>query len=185
MISEQPLQDDAVWRCASLSCDHSLPGDVYAAGQKSLMHEICHLGRDSPKEFEAFLSRYRTVLHETNTFVLQVKYALTQLYGNCVGHRLYEMKETQLERKVDLCRELMEVSAVIEPGLSSFRGFLAVDLYKCQRELLGRYTRKKMIVDEHERERRVKELGELLQQVEETMAFDPNMKSLLEDVLMM
>lgn len=183
MISEKPLHDNGRWRCASLNCNHAMSADVYSAGQKSLMHEICSLNRESPKEFEAFLSKYRGALHETNTNVLQVKYALTQLYGSCAGHRLTEMKETQLERKVDLCQELLEVSVAIEPGLSSFRGFLVVDLYKCKRELLKRYSAKGMLVDDRERLERVKEIGDLMEQMERTMSFDPNMKALLEDAM--
>lgn len=185
MISEQPLKDEAPWHCTNMSCDNRMKWDVYEAGQKSLMHEICSLSRDSPKEFEAFLSKYRGALHETNTFVLQVKYALTQLYGNSPGHRLDEMKETQLERKASLMEELLEVSEVIEPGFSSFRGFLLVDLYRCKRELLKRYSMKGMMVMAHERDRRIQELGELLRRVEETMGFDPNMKALLEDITML
>lgn len=185
MISEKPLADDAPWGCASLSCGHRMKAVDYAAGQKSLMQEICSLNRESPKEFESFLTKYRGALHETNTFVLQVKYALTQLYGNSPGHRLSEMKETQLERKASLTEELLEISEVIEPGLSSFRGFLLIDLYRCKRELLMRYTTKKMLTDEREREQRIQEIGELLRRAEMTMGFDPNMKSLMEDVTMM
>lgn len=185
MISEKPLHDDAAWQCASVSCDKRMKAEEYAAGQTSLMHEICSLSRDSPKEFEAFLGKYRGALHETNTFVLQVKYALTQLYGNCPGHKLNELKETQLERKASLTEELLEISEVIEPGLSSFRGFLLVDLYRCKRELLMRYSTKGMLTDERERDQRIQEIGELLRRVEMTMGFDPNMKQLLEDITMM
>lgn len=182
MISEDPLVDEASWKCASLGCGHRMKGEVYAAGQKSLMHEICSLNRDSPKEFEAFLTKYRGALHETNTFVVQVKYALTQLYGNSPGLRLDQMKETQLERKASLIEELLDISAVIEPGLSSFRGFLYVDLYRCKRELLKRYSTKGMLATEFEKAKRIEELGELLSRVEETMGFDPNMKALIEDI---
>lgn len=185
MIADQALDDESVWRCTSLSCDHRMNADIYTAGQKSLMHEICSLNRDSPKEFEGFLSKYRGALHETNTFVLQVKYALTQLYGNCPGHRLTELTLIQLERKASLVEDLLKVSEVIEPGLSSFRGFLLVDLYRCKRELLKRYSVKKMLVDERDREQRVQEIGELLRQVEEAMGFDPNMKTLLEEATML
>ena len=185
MISEEPLSDEADWRCTSLSCNNRMKSDLYSAGQKSLMHEICTLNRDSPKEFEAFLSKYVGALHETNTFVLQVKYALTQLYGNSPGHRLDQLKEIQLERKASLTEELLKISEVIEPGLSSFRGFLLVDMYKCKRELLMRYSTKGMLTDDRERDSRVQELGELLRLVEETMGFDPNMKPLLEDMTTM
>lgn len=174
------MKDEGQWKCTSMSCDHIMKADVYNAGQKSLMHEICSLNRESPKEFEGFLAKYRGALHETNTFVLQVKYALTQLYGNCPGHGLDEMKMTILERKASILEELLEISDVIEPGLSSFRGFLLIDLYRCKRELLKRYTAQGLLVD-----MRIEEIGELLKGVEETMGFDPNMKALLEDITMM
>lgn len=59
-----------------------------------LQFEIENLPKRSPYDLELFLEKYclrrngangEVLLHATNTFVLQIKYALTQLYGNVGG----------------------------------------------------------------------------------------------------
>lgn len=59
-----------------------------------LQFEIENLPKQSPYDLELFLEKYclrrngangEVLLHATNTFVLQIKYALTQLYGNVNG----------------------------------------------------------------------------------------------------
>lgn len=54
-----------------------------------MQNEINSLKKTSPKQFEEFIHRYRDTLHERNTHVLQVKYALTQLYGNVNGFLMH------------------------------------------------------------------------------------------------
>lgn len=142
------------------------------------MHEICVLNRKSPRDFEAFLTKYKGALHESNSFVLQIKYALTQLYGNVDGFALTQMTEVLLERKASLCEELLQIALIIEPGLSSFRGFLLVDLYTTKMELLKRYKSKGMLL-EGEHEKRCAELAQLLKDIETVNALDSNGKKMI------
>ena len=46
----------------------------------------------------------------------QVKRMLCLMYGNCPSHRLDNMKEKALKRKVELCREYIAVYSILEPG---------------------------------------------------------------------
>lgn len=48
--------------------------------------------------------------------------ALTQLYGKADGYTLEDLPDLILERKVELCNQLLEVLNVIEPGRSRIRG---------------------------------------------------------------
>lgn len=57
-------------------------------GNKSLQREIENIPKNSPKSFEEFLIKYQLILHDKNTHVIQIKYALTQLYGNVPGFYL-------------------------------------------------------------------------------------------------
>lgn len=93
-----------------------------------LTREIMGLEGGTPKDYEAFLGKYNGTLHDTNTHVLQVKYALTQLYGNVAGFMLNELDEATLERKISLCNELMDAAQVLYPGWTEFRGNLLLDL---------------------------------------------------------
>lgn len=86
-VSSSPLDDRAMWICSN--CDHKIAGKQLELGNKALQAEFDHLDKRSPREFEEFLMKYEDTLHSTNTHVLQVKYALIQLYGNIAGFRLH------------------------------------------------------------------------------------------------
>lgn len=86
VISTNPMNDAAEWHCQL--CPHHLSAKQINLGNTAMEKEIASLNRNSPKAFEEFLFRYRDTLHERNTHVLQVKYALTQLYGNAPGFSL-------------------------------------------------------------------------------------------------
>lgn len=47
---------------------------------------------------------------------------LVQLYGKAEGYALSDLPDLILERKVELCNQLLEVLDVIEPGNSRIRG---------------------------------------------------------------
>lgn len=64
-----------------------------------MLKEIDSLDKTSVKAFEEFLFRYREILHEKNTHVLQVKYALTQLYGNAPGFSLLGKGKSKTKQK--------------------------------------------------------------------------------------
>lgn len=81
--SLEPLNESAKWQC--FVCRHEYDGEKIIASDNRLVKEIRSLNKETPKELEEFLFKYRHQLHETNTHFLQVKYALTQLYGNSRG----------------------------------------------------------------------------------------------------
>lgn len=41
------------------------------------------------------------------------------------------MTDADIQRKIDLCEELLRVAAILEPGASRFRGLLLLDLQAC------------------------------------------------------
>lgn len=83
------MDNDAVWKCQL--CPHQLSAKQMILGNVAIQKEIDELSKTSVKAFEDFLYRYRITLHEKNTHILQVKYALTQLYGNAPGFSIQGM----------------------------------------------------------------------------------------------
>ncbi|KAI9588022.1 SET domain-containing protein SmydA-8 [Glossina fuscipes] len=126
IISTNPLDNSAVWQCQL--CPHKLSAKQINLGNAALQEELNSLNKSSPRFLEEFLLRYRDTLHEKNTHVLQVKYALIQLYGNISGFYLHEMNDAAIKRKIELCLELLEVADVIDAGWSIFRGNILMDL---------------------------------------------------------
>lgn len=111
LLSNNPLDEAANWRCESCSMETTATNVQLI--QNRLQFEIENLSKHSPYDLEMFLEKYccrpqqkqqqqpqnqqngccngdtidtsNTLLHERNTFVLQIKYALTQLYGRVNG----------------------------------------------------------------------------------------------------
>lgn len=76
--------------------------------------------------FEAFLHQYRNVLHPNHYLCLSAKYALSQLYGKVDSYLIHEMSLTQLQRKRDICRDILKVFDLLEPGYSRLRGIIVL-----------------------------------------------------------
>jgi hypothetical protein len=83
IISSSPLEASAPWKCEI--CSHMIPGRQMAWGNDSIRQEITALDKSKPQALEDFLDKYKDSLHPTNWHMLQVKYALSQMYGNMSG----------------------------------------------------------------------------------------------------
>jgi hypothetical protein len=94
--------------------------------QRSRVHrigdEVEALEESSIPALEAFLTRYQNVLHPNHYHCLGVQHSLCQLYGKAPGFLINDMTEMQLRHKRDLCRQLLKVVDVLEPGYSRLRG---------------------------------------------------------------
>lgn len=86
ILSTNSLDSAAVWQCQQ--CGHKISAKQIKWGNITLQTEIGNLNKSDPKEFEQFLIKYEAALHPSNTHVIQIKYALTQLYGNIRGFSL-------------------------------------------------------------------------------------------------
>lgn len=86
MISTNPFDPNAMWTCEK--CDHTIDGKQIVWGNESIRKEILNMDKSQPKYLEEFLIKYKDLLHPTNYHVLEIKYALIQLYGNIDGFNL-------------------------------------------------------------------------------------------------
>lgn len=83
ILSTDPLNSLAVWQCEI--CSHEIGAKQIKWGNNAIQKEIENLNKKDPREFEQFLLKYDQALHPLNTHAVQIKYALTQLYGNVNG----------------------------------------------------------------------------------------------------
>lgn len=86
MISVDPLNPDANYKCEK--CEHVIAAKQIEFGNDALRKEILSVDKTDPKQFEIFLEKYNNVLHPNNAHVLEVKYALSQMYGNLKGYNI-------------------------------------------------------------------------------------------------
>lgn len=86
IVSTDPLDEDAPWKCTE--CELEVSAEEVKWNNDVLKMEIRGIDKSDPSGFEAFLVHYHDTLHSKNCYVLDVKYALTQMYGNMDGYRL-------------------------------------------------------------------------------------------------
>ncbi|GAB0093570.1 SET domain-containing protein [Sergentomyia squamirostris] len=178
MIPMNPFEVAAPWKCST--CENSIPALQVINGNRAMLKEISELDQTNPKEFEAFILKYRDTLHGTNTHMLQVKYALIQLYGNIPGFHMSQLNDAALIRKVDLCRELLEVANELEPGYSFFRGYLLMDL-QAVLAIQAKRDFDSKVIDREETLKRLTEAQDLLKEGVLILGLDPSLKDFISE----
>lgn len=57
-----------------------------------------------------------------SVFFFFCRHSLTQMYGRVEDYLLEDLPDVVLEHKIDMCKLLLQVLDVIEPGYSRIRG---------------------------------------------------------------
>lgn len=80
------------------------------------------LNYDDVIGLETFIEKWSKLLHPNNSIVIGVKYYLCLLYGNVDEYLLEEMSDALVQRKIFLCKELLDIAQILEPGCSKLNG---------------------------------------------------------------
>jgi hypothetical protein len=84
IVSTNPLEDSSHWSCTE--CGQEVEAEELQWLHQSITNEIESLDKTGPEDLEMFLEKYQSMLHPTSSHILQVKFALTQIYGNALGY---------------------------------------------------------------------------------------------------
>jgi hypothetical protein len=96
---------------------------VFSVIQDELDQLDCvNSGAEAVQNREALWRKYRSVLHPKHAFLMTLRCSLSQLYGHAEGYLLDDLPDILLERKIEICKDILSVADVIEPGLSRLRG---------------------------------------------------------------
>lgn len=123
-MSTNSLNDNAEWKCTH--CEFKTKGESVLTAFRVIQKEIdeldVHAEEDPVAAREALIKKYRSVLHPNHSLLLNLKYSLTQLYGRARGYMFDDLPDILLERKIELCRQILKVADIIKPGYSRQRG---------------------------------------------------------------
>lgn len=86
-------------------------------------------GADAIYQRETVVKKYRSVLHPRHAFPTMLRHSLTQMYGRIDEYLLDDLPDVVLEHKVDMCRLLLQVLDVVEPGYTRVRGMTLYELH--------------------------------------------------------
>ncbi|KAH8289973.1 hypothetical protein KR018_012433 [Drosophila ironensis] len=129
-VPKQPTESASTWNCSS--CDAvSSPAEVEAL-LNSLQSEVnvvqgLEMGAKRLEEAERLLRKYKSLLHPLHFIATGLRQLLIEMYGRVQGYEMVQLPEHQLERKAELCRQVLRVLNTFEPGLSRTR---AMNLYE-------------------------------------------------------
>lgn len=83
-------------------------------------------------QVEALITKLRRFLHPNHYQLFALKHSLVQLYGSKVGYETEKLSDTQLQTKVDMCQELLDIINIIDPysiRLSLYTGIVLYELH--------------------------------------------------------
>lgn len=105
------------WKCDNCQCE------FIGALIKSTLNEVRRIIDDvsyyDVQKIEFLLRKLQLTLNPNHFLLMEVKQNLVALYNTM------DLTRKTLERKIDLCREILRVLEVIEPGISRLQGKLS------------------------------------------------------------
>uniref|UniRef100_A0A336KXB9 CSON001018 protein n=1 Tax=Culicoides sonorensis TaxID=179676 RepID=A0A336KXB9_CULSO len=108
------------------SCDAVFDLNDVKETKKIVLDAIKLANKTSPNDFETILETYKDIQPPNASIFLEIKYALLQLYGNP-----NDLSEEHLQRKIDICMELLEISKKLDPDYGALRTTLLKELHGC------------------------------------------------------
>ncbi|XP_063709852.1 SET domain-containing protein SmydA-8-like [Culicoides brevitarsis] len=170
ILTTNPLDQDAPWKCQK--CERTLTGKDVLSLVDNLFEEMETVDPNATEGYEAFLSKYRNVLHKNHYLNLSAKHNLCQLYGRTASHMLQDMSPEELSRKETICRDLLEVIDILEPGLSRLRGVVMYELH-APLMMQARKLFESRKISTNDLKNRLKEVVNLLRESEKILSFEP------------
>lgn len=133
IISSDPLNDDATWKCTH--CSFTTSGAAIAKAISVMQSEINHimeqysLGPERLQLCEKLFKKYRSVLHPQHFIQTSLRQTLIELYGRVEGYNMEDMPDIMLEHKCNMIRDVLKVLNIVEPGMTRLRAQMLFELH--------------------------------------------------------
>lgn len=165
------LDPASQWKCSH--CEFVTPGTavrrVFSVIQTDLDQlDYLEPGAEAVEYREKLWKKYKSVLHPKHAFLTSLRCSLSQLYGRAEGYVMEDLPDILLERKIELCKDILSVADVVEPGYSRLRGMTLYELhapvmlFARSQWRYGEIDDKKLRVKLEEAEKYLKEAVEIL-----------------------
>ncbi|XP_053685897.1 SET domain-containing protein SmydA-8 [Sabethes cyaneus] len=170
VLSTNPLDQDANWKCQSCSNTTTAANIVHLLDK--LFTEVDAIDGNSAELYEKFIKKHSHILHDNHYLFLSAKHSLCQLYGKVSGFLIHEMSLQQIEQKETLCRDLLAVVDKYEPGLSRLRGVIMYELH-APVMVQAKHLFEAHQINTSQLKRKLAEVLQLLKQSAEILLFEP------------
>jgi len=141
MYPEDPLNAESDWVCKETGLRKSAYDVKMELSELGKEIEIL-MEKGGIDDFEEFLEAKKKKLHKNHYHMVTVKHQLLQMYGRTEGHLIQDMTEEQLERKIELCNENLELLKKLDPDMIRLEIYAAASHYELHLPLLQISKRK-------------------------------------------
>ena len=122
-----PLSMKQHWTCSS--CNSIVKAEDVRSILKELQRETAGLNSNNLKEVMRVHSKFSPYLHPNHGVLTELKQYLISGLGRLPGYSMTELKESDHLQKICLCKSVLEVLDIVDPGLSLGRGLMLYELH--------------------------------------------------------
>ncbi|XP_061386995.1 SET domain-containing protein SmydA-8 [Musca vetustissima] len=132
LLCRDPLDTRTEWKCTL--CEFKTSNDAVQKALTVIQAEVADvqampMSGERLQETEKLLKKYRVVLHPLHNIQISLKQNLIEMYGRVQGYEMVELPDVLLERKEEICRQVLRVLNVFEPGLSRTKATILYELH--------------------------------------------------------
>ncbi|XP_036329154.1 SET domain-containing protein SmydA-8 isoform X1 [Rhagoletis pomonella] len=132
LLPTDPLDSSCDWKCTL--CTFKTSKNAIQKTLSVIQSEVAIIQAMEPspqklQETEKLMRKYRVVLHPQHFVQIGLRQSLIEMYGRVAEYELAELPDVMLEHKEGLCRLVLRVLEVFEPGLSRTRAMMLYELH--------------------------------------------------------
>uniref|UniRef100_A0A1I8PKC9 Uncharacterized protein n=1 Tax=Stomoxys calcitrans TaxID=35570 RepID=A0A1I8PKC9_STOCA len=132
LLCQDPLDASTEWKCTL--CEFKTSNEAVQKAISVMQAEVAQvqsmdMSGERLQETERLLKKYRSVLHPLHFIQISLKQNLVEMYGRVAGYEMVELPDVLLERKEEICRHVLRVLNVFEPGLSRTKATILYELH--------------------------------------------------------
>lgn len=135
-LPKDPLDLDSDWVCNLCNTPISGENVDFLEAKMSVEVEKAITMPPNIEKAEDTLNKLSNFLHPNHYLLYQLKHSLIQMYGMQDGYKTDQLTESQLQNKVKICRELLDVHSIIDPYNVRVQLYIIVVMYELHTALL-------------------------------------------------
>jgi hypothetical protein len=113
------------WEC--MTCRHRYRPNLVATAVSLARDLFSDVDKDDTRAMETLLRKLLKTFAPQHFVILEVKQALVAAYRDMINRQPNSARSI-LNRKIELCRDMLPVLQVVEPGISRLRGIISPSL---------------------------------------------------------
>lgn len=119
--TEERYKSSSIWKCNQEKCSHQYKGAMISMAVQESQRFVERINRRDIKTVENALKKLLLTLSEEHSIILDLKQCLIGLHSEIL-RRDPNPNRKMLNRKLELCKEILPVLQKVEPGISRMKG---------------------------------------------------------------